>query len=71
MRAYLMEIPDELHREDEASKQAELDEVDRAIRKGRLVTDGEQHRYVPEKGRAIRVEKETTRADAPAFEEED
>lgn len=69
MRAYLMEIPSELYREDQASKQAELDEVDRAIRQGRLVTDGEQHRYVPE--RAIKVEKETTRADAASFEEEE
>lgn len=70
LRAYLMEIPDEYFREDQASKQAELDEVDRAIKHGRLVADGEQHRYVPEKGRAIKVEKESAQT-APADLEED
>ena len=65
LRAFLMEIPSEQYKEDQASKQAALDEVDRAIRKGSLVPQGEEHRYVPEQGRAIRVQKETTRS-APA-----
>lgn len=56
MRAFLMEIPSELYKEDQASKQAALDEVDRAIRKGRLVSQGEEHRYVP-KG-AIKMDSE-------------
>jgi hypothetical protein len=56
LRAFLMEIPSELYQEDQRAKQRALDEVDRAIRKGRLVTDGEEHRYVPERG--IRVESE-------------
>lgn len=63
LRAFLMEIPSELYKADQASKQAALDEVDRAIRKGRLVQDGEEHRYVPEEGRAIRVKKELTRSE--------
>lgn len=66
LRAFLMEIPSELFKEDQASKQGALDEVDRAIRKGSLVSEGEQHRYVPKQG--IRVEKETTRG---ASEEDD
>jgi hypothetical protein len=66
-----MEIPSELFKEDQASKQAALDEVDRAIRKGRLVTDGEEHRYVPDKGKAIRVQSEAVRAAAPDADDED
>jgi hypothetical protein len=64
LRAFLMEIPSELYKEDQASKQAELDEVDRAIRKGRLVSQGEEHRYVPDEGRAIRVDSEVKRSNA-------
>jgi hypothetical protein len=59
-----MEIPSELYKEDQASKQAELDEVDRSIRKGRLVSQGEEHRYVPDDGRGIRVDSEVKRSDA-------
>lgn len=55
LRAYLMEIPSELYKEDQASKQAALDEMDRAIRKGRLRSDGEEHRYVPDDGRGINI----------------
>lgn len=65
LRAFLMEIPSELYQADQASKQAALDEVDRAIRKGRLVSQGEEHRYVPDGGKAIRMAKETTRSEAP------
>jgi hypothetical protein len=64
LRAFLMEIPSELYKEDQASKQAELDEVDRSIRKGRLVSQGEEHRYVPDDGRGIRVDSEVKRSDA-------
>jgi hypothetical protein len=69
LRAYLMEIPSELYKRDQASKQSALDEVDRAIRKGRVVSQGEEHRYIPDGGKAIRVQKETTRA-APADEDD-
>ena len=62
LRAFLMEIPSKQYQADQASKQSALDEVDRAIRKGRVVADGEEHRYVPEQGKAIRVQKESTRA---------
>lgn len=64
LRAFLMEIPSELYQEDQASKQRALDEVDRAIRKGRLVPQGEENRYVPESGKAIRVQSEIVRAPA-------
>lgn len=64
LRAFLMEIPSELYQEDQASKQAALDEVDRAIRKGRLRSDGEEHRYVPDDGRGITVKNEVKRTPA-------
>lgn len=64
LRAFLMEIPSELYKEDQASKQRALDEVDRAIRKGRLVPQGEESRYVPDQGKAIRVQSEIVRAPA-------
>jgi hypothetical protein len=70
LRAFLMEIPSELYQEDQASKQAALDEVDRAIRKGRLVTDGEEHRYVPDGGKAIRVKHEKLTAPAPESDDD-
>lgn len=60
MRAYAMEIREEWYREDQASKRQTLDEVDRAIRKGRLVENGSEHRYVPDDGRAITVGTELT-----------
>lgn len=69
LRAFLMEIPSEMYQEDQASKQSALDEVDRAIRKGRLRSDGEEHRYVPEDGRGITVNSEVKRA--PAKEDAD
>lgn len=69
LRAYLMEIPSEQYKEDQASKQAALDEVDRAIRKGRLRSDGEEHRYVPDDGRGITVKSEVQRT--PAKEDAD
>ena len=71
LRAFLMEIPSEMYQEDQASKQSALDEVDRAIRKGRLVSDGEEHRYVPDAGKAIRVQSEALRAAAPVPEDAD
>lgn len=64
MRAYLMEIQRELYKQDQDSKQSELDEVDRAIRKGRLVSAGEEHRYVPDEGRAIKINRELVNAKA-------
>ena len=63
LRAFLMEIPSELYKEDQASKQSALDEVDRAIRKGRLVPQGEEHRYVPDQGKAIRVDRQLARSE--------
>lgn len=68
MRAYLMEIPRELYQADQASKQSALDEVDRAIRKGRLIPQGEASRYVPDRG--IKVEREL-KQHAPEEEDTD
>lgn len=62
LRAFLMEIPSEQYKEDQASKQRALDEVDRAIRKGGLVSQGAEHRYIPDGGKAIRVHSETLRS---------
>lgn len=70
LRAYLMEIPRELHKEDQASKQSALDEVDRAIRKGRVVSQGEDSRYIPDAGKAIKVQTELVEPKAPAEEED-
>lgn len=64
MRAFLMEIPSEHYQEDQTSKQAALDEVDRAIRKGQLRPDGEEHRYVPKGG--IKMDSELVKAKASA-----
>lgn len=64
LRAFLMEIPSELYQQDQASKQAALDEMDRAIRKGRLRSDGEEHRYVPDDGRAIKINRELKKGTA-------
>lgn len=66
LRAFLMEIPSELYKKDQASKQAALDEVDRAIRKGGLVPQGEEHRYVPDGGKGIKVRSEVMRAGSDA-----
>lgn len=71
LRAFLMEIPSELFKQDQASKQAALDEMDRAIRKGRVRSDGEEHRYVPEQGRAIKIDRELKKGQAEAAEDAD
>ena len=70
LRAFAMEIPSEQYKADQASKQSALDEVDRAIRKGRLVPQGEEHRYVPDGGKAIRMKNETLRTAAPDPDED-
>lgn len=70
MRAFLMEIPRELYKADQTSKQSALDEVDRAIRKGRVVSQGEDSRYVPDEGKAIRVESEIKSPKAAAEEDD-
>jgi hypothetical protein len=69
LRAFLMEIPSEQYQEDQASKQSELDEVDRAIKKGSLVSQGEESRYVPERG--IRVESELKKSQRPGEDDAD
>lgn len=63
LRAFLMEIPREQYQEDQTSKRHALDEVDRAIRKGRISADGEENRYVPNAGKAIRVDKALTQTE--------
>jgi hypothetical protein len=51
--AYLMKIPLEWHLEDEAEKQKGLDEIDRAIRGGKIEAS-DASRYVPEGGISIK-----------------
>lgn len=52
--AFLMEIPERLYREDQAAKQAEIDETEDAIRRG--IAPGQEsqtHQYIPSGGISI------------------
>lgn len=53
-KAYLMEIKEEFHKEDQAVKAQAVAEKDRLIKHGKL-DDGES-RYIPDKGRGIAIE---------------
>lgn len=53
-KAYLMEIKEEFHKEDQAIKAKSVAEKDRLIKTGKL-DDGED-RYIPDKGRGINIE---------------
>ncbi len=53
-KAYLMEIKEEYYAEDQAKKAAAIAETDRQIKNGKL--DDDDSRYIPEKGRGIRIE---------------
>lgn len=53
MKAYLMEIKKEYHEEDQRIKMREVDEIDNAIKRGALHDD--DARYVPEKGKGIKI----------------
>jgi hypothetical protein len=55
MYAYLMRIPYEFYLEDQSDKQAYLDEVDKAIRGGKISTSPGDNRYVPEGGISIKT----------------
>lgn len=50
MRAYLMRIKREWYIEDQRAKQAQVDEVDKAIRRGDAHKSGDDQRYVPSAG---------------------
>lgn len=50
MKAYAMEIPEELYRADAAMKQAKIDEADRAIMRGQYQAQKGDGRYVPQDG---------------------
>lgn len=54
MNAYLMRIPKEYYDEDQAAKQAVVDETDKAIRGGSIAADDPEHRYVPKDGISIK-----------------
>ena|SRR5690242_17979100 len=56
-RDYLMRIPKDLYREDQAAKQAQVDEVDKAIKRGDAHQRGDDKRYVPKDGIKIRTAK--------------
>lgn len=57
MVAYLMEIPEELYEEDQARKQAKVDEKEAALRRGvdQHGAPGQDGRYVPSAG--IKIER--------------
>lgn len=57
-KAYLMEIKEEFHKEDQELKAAKVAETDRLIAKGKL--DDDDSRYVPDKGRGISIETRNT-----------
>lgn len=53
MKAYLMEIKKEFHEEDQKIKMREVDDTENAIKRGAL--HEEEARYVPDKGRGIKI----------------
>lgn len=50
LRAYLMKIKKTWYDEDQAEKQKQIDEVDRAIREGRHESQHDDGRYIPKEG---------------------
>lgn len=68
LRAFLMEIEADLYKEDQAEKQKQLDEVDRAIKRGNVRNDRGDKGYVPERG--IKIESETIRKPEPEPDDE-
>ena len=55
MRAYLMEIPQHLYDEDFAAGQGVVDDIDRAIYRGKYKEEPGDQRYVPEGGISMTV----------------
>ncbi len=53
LRAYLMEMPNELRNEDLAAKSATVDEIDNAINRGKFKEQQGDNRYVPDSGISI------------------
>lgn len=53
MKAYLMEIKKEFHEEDQKIKMREVDDTENAIKRGAL--HEEEARYVPDKGKGIKI----------------
>lgn len=58
LTAYLMEIPKEWFEADMAVGQKMVDEVDAAIRGGTVASKEGDERYVPNQGKAIRIEQD-------------
>lgn len=56
-RDYLMRIKKEFYQEDQAVKQAELDKVDAAIKRGDAHKHGDDKRYTPDGGIRVRTAK--------------
>lgn len=50
LRAYLMEIDEDLYKEDQEAKAAQIKEVDDRIRSGNIERKPDDGRYVPESG---------------------
>lgn len=50
LRAFLMKIKETWYREDQRTKQRKVDEIDTAIRRGKLNEQPDDKRYVPKEG---------------------
>jgi hypothetical protein len=57
MRAYLMEIPKSLYDEDFAAAQSIVDDIDKAIYRGKYKEEPGDKRYVPEGGIKVSVDR--------------
>lgn len=56
MRAYLMRIKREWYEQDQKAKQALVDQIDSAIKRGDAHRSGDDNRYVPKAGISVNTE---------------
>lgn len=54
LNAFLMEIPEEWYKEDMARQQSSIDEMDSAIRRGKVAATPGDNQYVPSQGISIK-----------------
>lgn len=57
LHAYLMEIPEEWYDEDFAKKQEAIDEIDKAIYRGKFKEEDGDRRYIPSTGIKVSVQR--------------
>jgi hypothetical protein len=58
LKAYLMKIKQEWYDQDQKTKRKELDEVDKAIRQGKLNEKPDDKRYIPREGISVSTKSE-------------